>query len=273
MYKRQEQGGETKAYPIQLLGYHHQVRDTVGGVAVMVTYCIVCRTGRVYSPAVDGKLEEFRLVGMDHFNAMFEDKTTKSWWRQATGEAIAGPKKGSRLEEIPSQQTTLKEWLQLHPQSLVLQADKKFEKEYGKLKGYDIGEINSTLIGSSKSSWEDKSWVIGIEAEGIAAAYDWNALKEKRIIQDTVGNLNIALVIGDDGQSFFSWNRNLNGEVLNFNSDTLNLFADDKTHSRWNAAGICVSGDMTGSKLKHEQSYQEFWHSWQSFHPQTRKVE
>ena len=70
----------------------------------MITYCTVCRTGRVYSPIVNGKLEKFRLVGMDHFNAMFEDETTKSWWQQATGIAIAGPLKGSRLEEIPSHQ-------------------------------------------------------------------------------------------------------------------------------------------------------------------------
>jgi hypothetical protein len=40
---------------------------------------------------------------MDHFNAMFEDSQTKSWWRQVNGEAIAGPLKGKTLPEIPSQ--------------------------------------------------------------------------------------------------------------------------------------------------------------------------
>src|SRR5580658_3505236 len=45
-------GGEAKAYPIQLIGYHHQVRDTIGNMPVIVTYCTVCRTGRVYSPVV-----------------------------------------------------------------------------------------------------------------------------------------------------------------------------------------------------------------------------
>src|SRR5688500_3074915 len=39
--------GESKAYPIEIIGYHHQVRDTVGGESIMVTYCTVCRTGRV----------------------------------------------------------------------------------------------------------------------------------------------------------------------------------------------------------------------------------
>jgi hypothetical protein len=49
---------------------------------------------RVYLPFVNGKYEQFRLVGMDHFNAMFEDQTTGSWWQQATGESITGKLKG-----------------------------------------------------------------------------------------------------------------------------------------------------------------------------------
>lgn len=107
--------GASKAYPIEIIGYHHQVRDTVGTTPVMVTYCTVCRTGRVFSPLVEGKAETFRLVGMDHFNAMFEDAATKSWWRQVTGEAIAGPMKGRKLQEIAAEQMRLDAWISLHP--------------------------------------------------------------------------------------------------------------------------------------------------------------
>src|SRR5450432_511681 len=87
--------GEAKAYPIQIIGYHHQIKDTVGNMPLMITYCTVCRTGRVYRPFVNGQYEVFRLVGMDHFNAMFEDERTKSWWQQATGVSIVGPLKGT----------------------------------------------------------------------------------------------------------------------------------------------------------------------------------
>jgi Protein of unknown function (DUF3179) len=38
--------GESKAYPIQFLGYHHHVQDVVGGKSILVTYCTVCRTGK-----------------------------------------------------------------------------------------------------------------------------------------------------------------------------------------------------------------------------------
>ncbi len=86
--------GIAKGYPIRYLSYHHQVQDTVGDLSLIVTYCNVCRTGRAFIPEIGRHPEKFRLVGMDHYNAMFEDETTGSWWRQATGEAIAGPMKG-----------------------------------------------------------------------------------------------------------------------------------------------------------------------------------
>ena len=41
-----ELNGDARAYPVQVIGYHHQVRDTVGGTPVMVTFCTVCRTSR-----------------------------------------------------------------------------------------------------------------------------------------------------------------------------------------------------------------------------------
>jgi len=116
-----EVDGEARAYPLQFIGYHHQVRDTVAGRPVLVSYCTVCRTGRVFSPVVDGRAESFRLVGMDRFNAMLEDATTGSWWRQANGEAVAGPRRGTVLEELPSRQVTLATWLALYPHSRVMQ--------------------------------------------------------------------------------------------------------------------------------------------------------
>jgi hypothetical protein len=85
------------------------------GKPILVTYCTVCRTGRVYEPIVNGNHETFRLVGMDHFNAMLEDVTTKSWWRQATGEAITGTLKGKQLPEYFSTQTSWENGLPFIP--------------------------------------------------------------------------------------------------------------------------------------------------------------
>jgi len=130
---------EARAYPVRYIGYHHQVRDVVAGRPVMVTYCTVCRTGRVFSPVVDGAVEEFRLVGMDHWNAMFEDSKTGSWWRQANGEAVAGPLRGRALTEIPSRQMTWTAWTSLHPATRVMEADPAFAEQYAHMDGFEEG--------------------------------------------------------------------------------------------------------------------------------------
>jgi len=264
--------GEARAYPVQIIGYHHQVRDTVGRTPVMVTYCTVCRTGRVFSPVVNGKPETFRLVGMDHFNAMFEDATTKSWWQQATGVAITGALKGTALKEFPSYQTTLSAWLRGHPSSTVMQADTFFNKQYNELALYDKGTLKSSLEKRDISSWKKKSWVVGIDRNGSARAYDWNQLAAERLIQDSLPGLPLLIALEKDGMSFHAWSRVVNGSALKFAIDLPgDGFIDMETHSAWNSDGLCTNGILKGNRLQPVQAYQEFWHSWQTFHPGTTK--
>src|SRR5579883_3344293 len=195
--------GEAKAFPIQFIGYHHQVRDTIGGTPVIVTYCTVCRSGRAYSPVVNGKVETFRLVGMDHFNAMFEDASTGSWWRQENGEAIAGPMTGKYLTEIPSEQVTLHSWIAEHPNTLIMQRDTSFNEIYDSLAGYDKGtDRGGVLEGTDTASWEGKSWVVGVIADGKPKAYDWNDLKKTHCINDTVGSFPVLVTLEADTFSF-----------------------------------------------------------------------
>jgi len=263
--------GEAKAYPIQIIGYHHQVQDTIAGEPIIVTYCTVCRTGRIYSPVLNGKKESFRLVGMDHFNAMFEDKTTNSWWRQVTGEAITGPLKGTTLKEIPSEQTTLAAWLRAHPNSKILQPDSVFKKEYDDLADFDKGTIKSGLEKRDSASWKMKSWVVGAATTGYAKAYDWNDLVKKKIIEDSFPGLPIVIFLEKDTASFHVWNRNVNGQTLHFVKTDNDELKDSNTQSVWNEDGISTEGILKGQQLQPVQASQEFWHSWQTFHPNTKR--
>jgi Protein of unknown function (DUF3179) len=259
--------GQAKAYPIQLIGYHHQVMDTIGKTPVMITYCTVCRSARVYSPIVNGKPESFRLVGMDHFNAVFEDVTTKSWWQQATGTAIEGPLKGYVLKEFPSTQLTWEAWLRQYPKSLVMKPDTIFMDNYFKLEDYDRGTMQSNLVRRDIVSWEPNSWIVGVMNNFSSKAYDWNELVQKKIVQDSVNGLPILLTIEKDTTSFHVYDRRVNDSVLSFQTAGNNdLLVDDKTHSSWNMDGVCIAGLLKGKKLLPVQSYNEFWHSWQTFH-------
>jgi len=255
--------GESKAYPIRFLGFHHQVQDTLAGKPIMVTYCTVCRTGRVYEPIVNGKYEKFRLVGMDHFNAMFEDATTKSWWRQVTGEAIAGELKGQQLPEVYSTQTSLAKWLQLNPNSLIMQVDSVFIKSFDTTGKYEAGKSKSKLTGTDSLSWKDKSWVIGVKAGNNKKVYDWNELKAKRMIADNVGQVPILLVLAEDDKSFFAFERPDYTNAFFLHQDT--LFYKNRFFR------IDGKGIDTSFSLKPLQASQEFWHSWRTFYPDTKK--
>jgi Protein of unknown function (DUF3179) len=251
-------GGEARAYPIRFIGYHHQVRDTVDGIPILVSFCTVCRTGRVFSPTVAGKSESFRLVGMDHFNAMFEDSSTGSWWRQATGEAVAGPRKGLALRQIASEQMPLSHWLSLHPRSLIMQADSTFINRYARSFDYETGLSRSALTGTDTVSWHDKAWVVGITVKGESKAYDWNRLRRETVVNDVVGGEPIVLALAQDRLSFFAFQR------------------PDTTRFALRGDSLVTSGHVyalagTGPVgLTPVFASQEFWHSWRTFHPETK---
>ena len=265
--------GEARAYPIQVIGYHHQVRDTIGNTPVMITYCTVCRTGRVFSPFVNGKAEDFRLVGMDHFNAMFEDARTKSWWQQATGVSIAGPLKNTQLPELPSSQSSLAEWVVEYPDTKILQPDTFFTKRYDDLADYDKGTIKGHLERRDSASWQPKSWVVGVRSGSSTKAYDWNELIDHPLIHDNIAGRPILLALSSDSATFRVWDRNVKGQVLQFEPapDQRTMLRDSNTRSLWNYEGRCLTGTLQGQQLQSIQSYQEFWHSWSNFHPATSR--
>lgn len=254
------QGVEAKAYPIRYIQYHHQVRDTIAGKPIMVTYCNVCRTGRVFEPVVDGKLENFRLVGMDHFNAMFEDESTGSWWRQATGEAITGDLKGKSLPEVESSQYTLSKFFSLHPFGKVMMAEAKSKDIYDTLGRFEKGKGRSHLTKTDSLSWKKKSWVVGVVVGDESKAYDWIELKNKRIIHDNIGSTPLVVALAADDQSFVVIER-ANNEQFIIRNDSL-----VSSTRKLDFAGRNANGD----KARVLKSYQEFWHSWKQFHPNTR---
>ncbi len=200
---------------------------------------------------------------MDHFNAMFEDETTKSWWRQVNGEAITGKLKGQQLPEMYSTQTSLDKWLRLNPASLIMQEDPAFIESYDTTLKYESGKSKSHLTGTDSLSWKDKSWVIGIKAGKERKAYDWNQLKKERIILDKIEDIPLLLVLSSDDKSFFAFERPGENAKFSLVNDTI----------RFNDRSLRIDGKGidTSFSLKPLPAYQEFWHSWRTFNPGTKK--
>jgi hypothetical protein len=198
---------------------------------------------------------------MDHFNAMFEDSRTKSWWRQVSGECIEGPLKGHHLEEVPSQQMTLEEFASLHPDGLVFQPDSNFTKQYAGLKGFDDGTIESSLEYRDTASWQPKSWVVGIEIGNAARAYDWNDLSALGSIEDTLDGKPIRLMREQDDAGFRA------GSVVTW------VHTSQVDPSLLKVGGIDTLVFAQETSFFPIPAYQEFWHSWRTFHPNTTRYQ
>jgi hypothetical protein len=262
--------GVAKAYPLVYLGYHHKVQDNVGSLPVLVTYCTMCRTGRVFSPMVNGVRQTFRLVGARHYNAIIEDQGSGTWWYQATGEAAVGPLRGTQLKEITYEQSTLGAWLNKHPGSLILQPDKQFKSDYDDLKNYDrLQAVDKDSTLKNKDSLVRKSWLIGVIIDKQPKAYNWRKLEKCRLVNDKVGNTPLLIALENDSLTFHAWNRQVDGKNLNFKINNAGELTDQETASIWDWEGVCVSGIQTGKHLIKLQAYQEYRHSWMHFHPTT----
>jgi len=262
--------GVAKAYPLIYLGYHHKLQDDVGDKPVLVTYCTMCRTGRVYSPVINGVRQNFRLVGARHYNAIIEDENTKTWWYQATGNAAVGELKGKQLAELPYEQLTLAAWLQKHPETLILQPDRLYTADYADLKNYDrVQAIDRDSTIKNKDSLMRKSWVIGVIINGKAKAYDWRHMYAKRLLNDELNKSSLLIGIEKDSLSYHAWNTSVSGKTLHFKLDDKGMLTDEETASVWDWDGLCLTGTQKGQRLAKIQAYQEYWHSWKHFHPGT----
>ncbi len=121
-------GSEARAYPLRLLRWHESVNDVVGGRAIAITYSPLSGGMAVWDRLVDGREIEFAISGRIHnSNTLLYDRRddgqASSLWHQLTGEAIAGPASGHRLQPLPSALQTWAEWTLAHPDTTVMAPD------------------------------------------------------------------------------------------------------------------------------------------------------
>ena len=259
-----ELNGEKKAYPANLLFYHHQVSDVIGGKPILATYCGMCQSGRVYDVDWPEGAPEFALVGAVSFNAVLRDSITNSWWRQETGEAAKGPKKGAQLEDVYFEQMSLKNWIEKHPDTVILQYDPLFEQKYN----FFAKLLKFEAILPRWHLQKTPPLVIGVDLDGHEKAYDFIELQKNRVVNDTVGAHQVLALTDEDMSSAFVYDRSLNGNVLSFALKD-GVIIDQETGSTWTHLGRCIKGKSKGAQLVQLQSYRQFIRAWITFHPNT----
>ncbi len=124
-------GQTARAYPIRYLMWHEIVNDSIGGVAVLVTFCPLCNTGMVFDPRRDGVALTFGVSGLlRNSDMIMYDRQTESWWQQALGQGIVGTHQGRTLTQLPAVMESWAAFRAAQPDGLVMD-EPDWPRSYG----------------------------------------------------------------------------------------------------------------------------------------------
>jgi len=201
----------------------------------------------VHDRTIKGKTFVFGNAGGLYKNAMtWWDHETFSIWSQPTGEALAGPLEGTRLEPLPFQLTTWDNWQEAHPKTLVM-------------------NNQVSRMGAFRQSFSE-NFLIGVTVAGEARGYPYQIVEEKRLIEEQLGDFPILIWAGSQDYRVFL--RLVGGQELNFRWEEEGL-VDEQTGSVWDPRlGLARKGEYQGQALQQLPSFSIFESSWEDFYPE-----
>ena len=124
--------GEVRGYPLRILVWHELVNDIIRGVPVLISYCPLCSSSVVFDRRLKNKVLSFRNTGLlRHYNTVFYDTSSESWFQQYTGNAIVGSLTGNRLKPIASRIQSFGKFKAEFPEAKVLVPTNSKIQNYG----------------------------------------------------------------------------------------------------------------------------------------------
>ncbi len=197
---------------------------------------------------INGETFVFGNAGGLYLRAMtWWDHKTQSIWSQPIGQAINGEMEGARLELLPFQLTTWKNWCTVHPQTFVM-------------------INNQQNVGSNRQNF-DGDFVIGVEISGEAFAYYYEDVEAAGLIEVEIGELPV--LIWAEKENYQVYLRKVQEQTLTFTNQG-GVYIDDQTGSKWDIVhGIAVDGPLTGETLKPLPSLTSYDWAWKDFYPQS----
>jgi len=283
-------------YPYQILVWHEIVNDTFENQPLLVTYCPLCFTGKVFERELDGQAVEFGISGkLYNSNFLMYDRKTDSLYSQALGEAVVGEKTNTKLVHYPSLVMTWNDFKKNHSEAEVLSLKTGIIRDYTRDPYSNYYSNDSTLLfplSKIDNRLPNKTLIYGIRIGNIRKAYTESDIKKVEIINDVVGNEPI-IVFWDDEQntvraykSYFTKETKQNS--FEFEIDNSLLF--DKTRNTtvsFNGKVINSETGKTNAELVEEAEELEcyncylepiilensFWFSWVATFPETELYE
>jgi hypothetical protein len=211
-------------------------------------------------------------------NEVQKDFQTGSSWQQATGEAIDGPLKGTRLKLYPVVRTTWAEWRKRYPSTMVLKPLPGYVDRMPSIgqRIKDATRVATATAPKGALTLDDRlparETVAGLEIGGDTIAFPFSELRIARVVNERVGGQPVLIVHQPASDTTTAFDARAKGKVLRFQAanDEASSLIDLDTRSTWNAYGLCLDGPLKGTQLKQVILVPQFWFAWSQFRPRTR---
>ena len=241
----------------------------------------------MYSAKINGEPTTFGTSGMLYrSNKVMYDRLTNSLWNQLTGEPVIGPlwDSGIKLDFFPVILTTWEEWLELHPDTTVLQQDTGLYPAEFYAPEDDPRAIYYAYFNDPETMFpvpdrddrlDTKDVVLGVQLNDGYKAYSSAALSKHRVVHDVVGGEEIVVLgsaASQGARAYYS------------GGNTFALVPDEERQPPRHPAGGRGRGRRHGwqvteeflvntadesEKLARIPTHMSFWFGWFQFHPGT----
>jgi hypothetical protein len=274
--------GRSWAIPIWVMFRPHVANLVVDGEPVVISYCAKCRGGIARQARVPGRRLTFYISGTYNGSILLTDYETKSYWTPFTGEALEGALKGTKLPQVPLLQCPWSQWVQMHPDTLVLhragfprptdlEAHVLAENDF-----YAPAKLVESVLHPLDERLPVTDWILGITVGDQARAYPLDALNHEPesdhgniVLNDAIGDKPVVILHARDETLANAFYRRLAGKTLLFSTDKDGRFVDSTFNSHWNYQGEALDGPVAGQKLNYIPSQVEDWYIWAAYHPTT----
>ena len=193
--------GDVRAYPLRIMDWHEMANDVIGGVPVSLAYCTLCGAAIAYDGrASDGQVYTFGSSGLLlRSNKLMYDRQTDTLWNHLTGQPVVGELVGRdiSLRLLPVVLTSWQEWYRQHPDTLVLDIDTGFGRNYwpGAAYGHYFASDDTMFPVWQRSRLLDsKAQIYALRIDGLPKAYPIDILTEEGVINDTLGETPVVVV-------------------------------------------------------------------------------
>ncbi len=260
--------GDTRAYPLRIMGWHEMFNEVIGGVPVALAYCTLCGAGILFETQVKSRAEPFTL-GSSGFlyrsNKLLYDRQTDSLWNQFTGEPISGPllNAGIALKIRPVVITSWAKWRARHPKTKTLSLytghDRNYDSGVVYRQYFNSPNLMFPAIVRNEEQVRRKDYVFGIREMGVAKAWPLDAFKKHTVINDAIGARNIVLVGDPSTRTVRAYERRAHS-----------FRKSDRNNHLAGPGGIWKMGEAyligpKGEKLPRLPGYISYWFAWDGY--------